>query len=93
MKDTQNVTIGFLLVTAAILAALLIGAYTTTDAYADTAGKGAGYLMVAGQVSSTSDFIYVIDVQSAKLNTYGYDRARKAILMGVPVDLNQLFGE
>lgn len=93
MKDTQNVTIGFLLVTAAILTALLIGAYSTKSAYADTAVKGAGYLMVAGQASSTADFVYVIDVASGKLNTYGYDRERKAIVMGVPVDLNRAFGE
>ena len=93
MKDTQNITIGFLLVTAAILSALLIGAYTTRNAYADSPDKGSGYLMVAGQTSSTADFIYVIDVASGRLNTYGYDRDRKAIGMGVPIELEQLFGE
>jgi hypothetical protein len=93
MRDTQNVTIAALLVTGAILTVLLIGIHSDKAAHADASVKGAGYIMVAGQVSSDMDYVYVIDIAARMLNVYGYDPGTDAIEMGEPVDLTRLFGD
>ena len=94
MKDTQNMAIALLGVTAVILTALLIGTYTTNRAYADTAIKGYGYVMVAGQRSENMDLLYVIDIAAQKLNVYGRDvKTRRLVIMPPQLDLKLVFSD
>ena len=94
MNNTQNVTIGLLLVTAGILAALLIGTYASKS-YADASVRAAqpGFIMVAGQGSRDGDLLYLIDLRTQRLNVYGYDARAKAMALGAQRELKQLFGD
>jgi hypothetical protein len=94
MKDTQSMTIALLAATAVILTALLIGTYATDSAYADTAMKGYGYVMVAGQRSSDMDLLYVVDIAAQKLNVYGRDvKTRRLVIMPPQLDLKLVFSD
>ena len=91
MRDTQNTTIVLLLVSAAVLGALLIGNYTAREAAGDTSIRVAGYVMVPGAVGTDMDALYVINIPAHQLNIYVYDVRTKAILPLPPVNLRQAF--
>ena len=93
MKNTQNVTIVLLVVTAAILTSLLVGGYLYTQpAYAGTAqSKGGDYIMAAGSYDQGTDFIYVIDIASSKLAVYYANANNNSLMIGDKVDLGKAF--
>lgn len=93
MKDPQNITIGLLLATAAILAAMLITTYQTTDnaAYADTPVKQGDYILGTGAWTSSTDLVYIVDIAAGRLNVYA--KGSKSIDLGDSVDLNQAFAD
>ena len=91
MRDTQNTTIVLLLVSAAVLGALLIGNYTAREAAGDTSVRGARYVMVPGAVGRDMDAVYVINVPAHQLNIYLYDTRTKVIVPLPPVNLRQAF--
>ncbi len=89
----QNITIVLLLVTAAILSAVLITSYATKPAFAEASVKGGDYVMVAGAYESSTDFIYVMDVASQRMNVYFANAQRKEVELIQSVDIAQAFGE
>lgn len=93
MKNPQNVMIVLLLVTAAILTAMLVSVQTER-AYAEPCVKGGGFVVASGRISTDMDLLYVIDVGARKLNYYGYSLTTKQVELGrQPIDLARLFGE
>ena len=72
MRETQNITICLLLVTAGILAAMLIGSYMTLDnaAYASATQKQGDYIVSTGSRSSSTELLFVIDIAANRLNVY-----------------------
>ena len=93
MKTSQNLLIGLLLATAAILTLLLIGLHTGDNAYGEASVKAGRYIMVPGRVSDDVSYIYLIDLSVNQLNIYAYNINTKLIQAGQPVSLAQLFGE
>jgi uncharacterized protein (UPF0333 family) len=94
MKNTQNVTIVLLVVTAAILTSLLVGGYVYTQpAYAGTGqSKGGDYIMAAGAYNADSDFVYVLDIANNKLAVYYSNINNNSLMIGdKPVDLAKAF--
>lgn len=73
MKDTQNITIVLLLITAAILLAMVIGTYNAAPANADIAMKSGSYAMISGERNSSVDYLYVIEMSTLTLNAYEYN--------------------
>lgn len=70
MKDSQNITIGFLLITAAVLSAMLISTYSLPSAKADSSITSGDYIFVTGPYSSSTDLLYVLNRTTARLNVY-----------------------
>lgn len=94
MKDTRNITITLLGVTAAILTAMLVTAYVNTNgtALADTPARGGQYIAVMGAWSEGSDLLYLTDVVTGQMNVYTIDKNKKSIEPAqAPVDLEKLF--
>jgi uncharacterized protein (UPF0333 family) len=93
MKNTQNIWIVLLLVTAAILTSLLVGGYLYTQpAYAGTSQSKAGdYAMAAGAYNQDSDFVYVIDIANSKLAVYYSNVTTNTLMIGDKVDLAKAF--
>jgi len=93
MKDTQNITIVLLLVTAAILTAALIANYFAQEARADVAVHRNNFILVAGEIGQDRDLVYVIDVRSKKLVAYDIDRDKRAVTVFERIDLGKAFGD
>ena len=93
MRDTQNITIGLLLVTAIVLAAMVAGTFMNAGgtAYAATPIKQNRYMIVTGALSSSIDFLYVLDIAAQRVNVYWIDKQNKAIQTIDSVDLRQAF--
>jgi hypothetical protein len=92
MKNTQNVTIGLLAVTAIVLGALVIGMYTPPQAaYADSAVKQGDYIMVTAAISSDVDLLHVIDVISKRMNVYQVNINTRAIELVCVEDMQRAF--
>jgi len=93
MKNTQNLTIVLLIVTASILSTLLLAGFVYNQpACAGTAqSKGGDYIMAAGSYNQESDFIYVIDIANNKLNIYYANINNNSLVPGGTVDLGKAF--
>ena len=93
MKNSQNFMIGLLLVTAVLLAAMVASTFTNTGgtAYADTAIKQGRYIMCTGAWSSTTDFMYILDIAARRVNVYYMDRNKGIVDIVDTVDLRQAF--
>lgn len=86
MKNTENVTIVLLLVTAVILGAMLIG-----SARADTPTRFGRYILCTGAHSESKDLLYIIDVETNVLNVYEVNTNKKVIEMRDSVKLDTAF--
>jgi hypothetical protein len=94
MNKTQNFAIGTLLVTAAVLVALLIGSVSTNTAYGtSTSVKQGDYIMSAGELSSGLDMVYVINIATRKLNVYFTNKNTWAIDLVDTVDLERVMAD
>ena len=93
MKDTQNITIVLLLVTAAILSAVLLSVYTTKPAYGDASVRQGDYIMVAGSLRTSKDLVYILDIAARRLNVYYADTNNNTIELINNVDLERAFPE
>ncbi len=92
MKDTQNITIVLLIVTAAILAGVLVVSLNSRDADAACASvKGGDYIVVTGAFNKTKDLVYVIDIGTQRMNVYGTDLRKNSIELYDAIELNKLF--
>ena len=91
MKDTKNVTIAMLCVSAAILATVMALSYNSNQALADTSIRGGDYIMVTGNLSKSLDLLYVLDIAAQKINVYALDENENAVKMYDQVNLKQVF--
>ena len=89
MKDTQNVTIILLVITAVILGAMVVSAFRAAPAYAESAGKARNYIVAPGAWNNERDVFYVIDLASRRLNLYGVNTQTKTIELADSKDLDQ----
>ena len=92
--NTQNITIGMLLVTAAILTAVLIGTYTGSSqtALADTSIRSGDYTMGTGDLpGANADLLYVIDIAAQRMNVYYLNEKTNAVDLINKVDLTRAF--
>ena len=93
MKNAQNITIVLLLVTASALTALLLASYLYPEpAYGYSGMIGGDYVIAAGAYNAETDFIYVLDIASSKLNVYFANINTNALVLGDTVDLAKFFG-
>lgn len=92
MKDTKNITIALLCVSAVILSTVLVLLHVSaTPAQADTGLRGGDYIMVTGSVSKSEDAIYIFDIAKQKLNVYTLERQDKKLKLRRQVNLKLLF--
>ena len=91
MKDTKNLTIAALCVSATILATVLVLMDVSGQAYADAPTRGGEYVAVTGAFSRSTDILYVLDLRVQKINAYVYDRQNKTISRADQVDLRRAF--
>jgi hypothetical protein len=94
MKNTQNITLMLLIVTTAVLTTLLVASWLHTEPAYAAAGsaKDGDYIMAIGSYNEQSDFLYVLDIASAKLQIYYADINTNSIRAGGTVDLARAFG-
>ena len=93
MESNQNTVIVLLTVTAAILAAVLVGSYTDTaeQAWADAPATGGDYTVTTGAWDATIDLVYVINIAGKQLNAYVINPKNKALEVVDKVDLKKTF--
>ncbi len=91
MKDSQNITIALLLVSASVLAGLFIASYQTETAYAESPSKAGDYLLINGNISTSKDLVYVIDVVQGRLIAYVGDINTNSIKQVDAIDLQKEF--
>ena len=93
MNNTQNITIVLLLISAVVLTAVLIGAYTGTSetAYADGSTRSGDYTMVTGAYDKEFDLLYVINIAKKTLIVYRLNNGTKAIDLQDKIDLGRAF--
>lgn len=92
--NTQNITIGILLVTAVILTAVLAGTYTASNqsVWAETSIRGGDYTMGTGDLpGSRSDLLYVINMAVQRMNVYHLNEKTNMIDLIYQVDLARAF--
>lgn len=93
MKDPQNVTIALLLISAAVITALLVTVHlsNTPQAAAQTTVKQGQYIMSVGTYSKSYDFVYVVDLKTGRMNAYLADRHPKRVRRVDDVDIGLAF--
>ena len=92
MKDTQNVTIALLCVSAAILVTVAAFTYNADQARAGGVASAAGeYIMFTGALSNATDLLYVIDLTKQRMIAYRFDPMKNTIQIQGRVDLGQTF--
>ena len=93
MKNSQNITIALLLVSAGILTALLIGMHVsnTPSAEAQVSVSKGQYIVSVGTYSSSQDLVYIMDITTGQVNAYAASRVRKRIQVADSVDVGQVF--
>ncbi len=95
MKDRHTITIAVLAVTAALLlAAVVLTGRPQPAAAAQAQSLGSRYTMIAAQVSSQQDVLYVMDHDSEQVIAYIPERnlrSRDILVVGSrPIDLAAL---
>jgi len=91
MNNTENVTIGLLTITAVILAAVIF-VQTDEPAYAASSPDRSGnYVVVAGQISSAADLVYVVNGATKTLLAYHADQRNGRIKIVARIDLEKEF--
>ncbi|HUS91818.1 MAG TPA: hypothetical protein VM695_08210 [Phycisphaerae bacterium] len=92
MKQTNNITLVLLTMSAVVLTALLVAGWLYNEP-AEAAGpaKGGDFVMCAGAFNQESDFIYVLDIANNKLNIYYANINTNALALGDTVDLAKAF--
>ena len=94
MKNTQNITIVLLLMTAAILTTLLVAGLALHPAgprIRRRTERGGDYIMATGMYDDQTDFIYVLDVANGKLNLYYPNINTNQLTLGTTLNLATAF--
>ena len=93
MKDSKNVTIALLCVSAAILATVLVLTQVSTPARAEGPVKGGDYIMVTGAYNKNEDLVYIVDIAQQKMNVYHLVIRDRALKLRDQVNLKLAFRE
>ena len=95
MKNTQNITICLLTVSAVILTAMLVGIYVNTSRQADAhiSVKQGQYIMCTGTWSRSYDLVYIINIATGGMNAYVYNKPTRRLQNLDKTDLNAVFGK
>ncbi len=95
MKNQQNMTILFLVISAMLLSTMLyIGHKTGQEAAAGSSESRLDpFIMVPGSRATAADNIYVIDVQKKKLALYITQPGRDDLTPKDVFDLGRYFGD
>jgi len=93
MKNSENILIGTLLITAAILAALFLGVVSDQPVSAESASRSprGDYILTTGSIGPATDLLYVFDVPHQKMIVYGFDLNQGVYIMDDKVDLSKAF--
>lgn len=93
MKNSENLTIASLSICAAVLIGIVVGAFvaTPTSVLADSSVMAGDYAMAAGEYRSDVDVIYVIDIETQRLNAYVANKRNNTIELRSSVDLTRAF--
>ena len=92
MNDPRNITITLLCVSAVVLATLVVTMHTSEPARAAGISASAGeYIMFTGEVTATTDMLYVIDLTKKRMNAYHFDPMENIIKLQDQVDLAKAF--
>jgi hypothetical protein len=94
MKNQQNMTIVFLLISAALLSTMLYIAHKTeNDAVAASSESRLDpFIMVPGLRATAADNIYIIDIQTKKMAIYITQPGRDELTPKDVFDLGRYFG-
>ena len=93
MKNSENILIGTLLITAGILVVLFLGVVGDQSASAEASSRSASgdYILVTGSIGAATDLLYVIDIPHQKMIVYGFDLNQGLFIMDDKVDLARAF--
>ena len=92
MKDSQNITIALLCVSAAVLGTMVAWTYHAEEAQAAGVSASAGeYIMFTGEVTATTDMLYIIDLTKKRMNAYVFEPMANVIELKDQVDLGKAF--
>lgn len=93
MKDTRNITIAVLSITAVVLLALLIGTKLDSPAYAMDSTKQGDYIMATGAATAKMNMLYMVNVGQRRMNVYAINSSTKKIDKWDTFDLDDLFSK
>ena len=96
MKDSQDIAIVLLTVTAVILSILLFSNYSTGTkvAYAgNTPVKQGDYIMSTNQISNSTDALIITDIEARRMNVYQTNINNRSIELIDRVNLERAFGQ
>jgi len=95
MKSPQNITIAFLMISAAILTALLVGMHVwdSPRAQAEVSVRHAQVpiIMTTGAYSKSMDLVYIIDIRTRRMNAYAYNQQSKRLMPLSTVVVDEVF--
>jgi len=93
MKNAENITIGVLVVSAAIITGLLIAVHVsnTPQAQAQTTIKQGQYIVSVGTYTSSYDFVYIVDIRTGRMNAYAAERQRKRVALVTEIEMAPVF--
>ena len=92
--NSQNTTIVILLVTAAILSAVLVGIFagSSETALAAPSVRGGDYSVCTGnQPGGEGDLLFVVNMEARQLNVYNMNVKTNAVDLIQKVDLDRAF--
>ncbi len=92
MKDPQNITIAILVAAAVVLSVMLIVTVSADPAQAAAAGdRGGDYIMIAAQLSTSQDLLYVIDLGMRRMVVYEVNIVKNSLDLIDRVTLEDVF--
>ncbi len=94
MKDSKDITILLLTITAVILGAMLISSLNLQPtAYAgNTSVKQGDYIMQVNKISGSTDLLVITDIATRRMNVYQPNLSNRSIDLVDQVNLEQAFG-
>jgi hypothetical protein len=87
------VTILLLTISAILLGSLLLALNHAEPARAAMGQRNLPYIQVTGQYNSSTELLYVVDLQAQKMNVYFADPKNKVTTLLTTLDLKKAFQE
>lgn len=94
MKDSKDITILLLTITAVILGAMLISSLNLQNtAYAgNTSVRQGDYIMHINRISDSTDLLLITDIATRRMNVYEPNLSSRSIDLLDQVNLERAFG-